>query len=677
MLVDERKITVVTVRSIFTLTDRVITREVWRSGLTVGDLAPAAAQYRDVEMVYSRNSREVDGKTMVMPGDIIVSCPLPQGGDNGILRVVAMIAVVVVAAIVSGPAGGAWSSSSFGMGMSATTASALVSSAIMVAGAMLINAVLPPTAPDTPQIGKDAWNESPTYGWGPLRQTEGQGYPIPILFGKMRVAGHVISKFVEVNGQKQYYNVLLGVADVPPGESGVTISDIEINDQPASYFDGVTITTRPGGVDDTAIDGFDQVVWQQDFASKLVYNNAVQVQTAGDAVQRVELDITAPYGIYYSNDQAGLDQRQAEVKIEYRLVGAGTWTLHSNNVITGKTTEPVRKTFAVNLSAGQYEFQLTRTNGESTKTREKTAIYLVSMREIIKRELTYPGLAKYAVTALATDQLSGGAPSITGLAERAEVQVYNPYTPGWETKSAENPAWAFYSLAVGHHGINRARMLYDEIKEWADYCAEDFGGRPRFRLSVYLDTGSDFWTQAMAICQIGRAIPVRRGTKYGVVAEMPSTPVQMFNMATIKAGSFSMNYLGFSDRANSVEVTYKDEDRNYETQTIAVYTDDYDTATTDRRASKRIYGCPDRDQAITEAAFLVNSTNNLIRVVKFEVDIHAMALQVGDLFYFSQSVTSWGSGRRPVLFFPVRHVVGIIRPGGERNNGQHYPGQCG
>lgn len=628
------KVTVAEINSPFDIHNRTVSQVDWHDGLMAADLCRISRP--GCEMVFSVNGVAAEASAVLSPGDCVVSCPVPQGDD--ILRMVAMIAVVAGAAYFGGPLGAY-------LGFQGATATAVGTAMIMTAGSIVVNAVLPPASPDVPQLGSDAWNESPTYGWGPLRQTEGQGNSIPVLFGRTRTAGQRITSFVETNGQKQYYHVMLGVAD---GADPVDITDVRINDQPAAYFDEVQVYTRPGGINDAVIPNFDEVVAQQDFSgSKLIYNNAIQFQTGGNAVQRLEIDITAPYGIYWATDSGTLAERSATVKIEYKLVEDETWTTHDNLVISGKTTSAIRKTAKINVSAGQYDVQLTRTTKESTSFREKTALYVVSMREVVKRELIYPGLAKYAVRALATDQLSGAAPRITCTAERSTVRVWNPNTEEWDEKSAENPGWAYYALLNTHHGINKSRILYDEIAAFAAYCEEDFGGRTRFRLSLLLDTASDLWSQAHKILQIGRARPIRRGSRYGVVAEMPATPVQMFSMASVTAGSFKMDYVAFADRANCIEITYQDEDRDYETQTIAVYSDDYNSdELTDNRASKRLFGCPDREQAIAEAAFAINCNLNLYRLVTFGVDIEALATQVGDLFYFNHETVLHGDSGR-------------------------------
>jgi len=592
---------------------------------------------------------EVEHWPVVRPGDFIAVCPILEDGD--VLRILAMVAVIMVA-----PQFGAWLGESLVYGIQAAgygtyAAAAAIGTGLAVAGgAALVNAVLPPSAPDVPQIGSDPFKESPTYGWGDLRATEGQGRPVQLLFGKMRVSGQILSKFVTVSGDKQYLHVLIGVADTE-GVDSVAISKVEINGQDASHFQGVTTYTRPGGLNDAVIPGFDQIVAQIDHGVKLTTANLDRT-TTGNEVETIEIDLVAPYGLFYSNDGGGLDNRQAVIEVWYGLAG-GAFVKHGTATLSGATTQAVRQTYTIdNLSAGQYEFRLRRTNAESTSYREKTTIFLASHREVIKQNLTYPGIAKVAVTALATDQLSGGVPSITFLAERTYVQVYNPHTGSWSARRADNLAWAYYAFWTTHQGVDPSLMLYDEIAAWAAHCdeiirPEDGGAEKRYCLDLYLDVQANAWTNAQQICRIGRAQPIRRGSKYGVVADMPAVPRQLFTTGSVT--NFKLTYLGQEDRANAVEISYYDKDLDYSRQVVTIVSPDYDQAgETDNKTSRNAYGSTSRGQVVRSGVADLNSNAWEIRDITFDVDVAALATQVGDLFYFMHDAPTWGDSGRIV-----------------------------
>jgi len=643
-------VTVVTILNPFKPYDRTILRKDWQPGKGIDYYTGYLPVLADVELVASVNGRVVRdwSDVEVYPGDFIAVCPLVAGGGGGkkILRLVGMLAVAFIAHIAAAPLAGAIGLTS---AIGATAATMVMKGLIGVMGAMIINAIAPAPKPDIPRIGHDAWNESPTYSWNVLRNLNTQGNPIPVLYGTMRIAGQIISKVVDVDGDKQYLNVLVAVA----GHEVDSLTDIEINGQPESYYHGVTSYTRLGTNSDSVIPGFNEVATQQTFGTKLNYGSPVTYETDGNAVEKIKLHIIAPYGCYYANDQGGLDSRSASFQVQYRVKGTSTWTTQGSYTISGATTKRLSRTVTFDTpSADQYEVRVQRTNTESSSARERTAIYWTAMTEIIKRSLIYPGIAKYAVRALATDQLSGAEPTFTVKATRSTVQVYNPSTSSWESRSASNPAWAAYDLLVNETyggGIDHTRIDYDAFEAWASYCDETVQGETRFELNIYIDSQMTLWEALLTICKAGRAVPVRKGTQYSVIVDKPSTPVQMFTMADIKAGTFKETFLQKKDRANAIEVTYIDEDRGYTRQTVAVYTDDYNDADEpDNKQSMRLIGCTRRTQAIREAAFHLNSTKWLVRTCEFEVDIQALACQVGDRIYIQHDVPKYGHGGRVV-----------------------------
>jgi len=82
-------------------------------------------------------------ESLVGEGDVVVLFEVPGGGDDdgkAILRLVAMIIIMVYATYLSGHAG---------LGLEGGAA-VLFEVAFVVAGGLLVNAILPPIAPDAP-----------------------------------------------------------------------------------------------------------------------------------------------------------------------------------------------------------------------------------------------------------------------------------------------------------------------------------------------------------------------------------------------------------------------------------------------------------------------------------------------------------------------------------------------
>ena len=547
------------------------------------------------------------------------------------------------------------------------------SMAIMYGASYLINAL--GLIPQPPGGGTDI-EQSPTYGWGPIQALENPGRPIPLLIGSHRVAGQIISRFlttdtgfwsesvvshVEVNdvtwpnGVKKYtrrvphwlhnsqefterYNVMLAVNDGPIN----SITDIRINEQPYTNYDGVSVRTSLGGTNPTAFPLFGDIVTP----NPVNYNlnepgSSFTFETQGNLVEEIRVILSAPNGLYGVSNRGNLRDRSVHFTVEFRPVGTGaSWELFYNVHVTAAENSEIRRKVRIGgLNPGKYEVRVTRITRATQDINENMDWTWISMDEVVNEGLSYPGISCYAVSAIATDQLSGQSPTITALASKNWVDVYNP-EEGWQWRTAQNPAWATYYLLNTVHGIVPSRIIYDEFVEWANYCDEVVEGEPRFRVSKVFDSLDTAWNMIQEMARYGRGKVIRRGTKYGVFVDKPETVVShMFTMGNILTESFSMEYLPIKDRANAVEVTYTDPDRDYTRQIISIYTTDYRTGTgVPRKADIRFNAAITRDRAMREAAFLLNCNKYILRTIEFEAFVDSFACVVGDVIYFQHSI---------------------------------------
>ena len=513
--------------------------------------------------------------------------------------------------------------------------------------------------------------DSPTYGWDVLRPTMTEGNPIPIMFGTNKVAGQVINKFVTINTSEadekeapsEYLNLLLALCDATTRDAsgdldwGIDtdgITDIRINDQPVDNFKDITTYTRKGEKNDALVPEFSEIVTHQAFDIKLPYAEispcdwSSTIQTDGTAVEKMQIILDAKRGLYHvkeSGSPGKVEDFTHTIQVQYRAVGDSGWTDYGDVQMTGQGPTPVKKVVTIDsLSADQYEarMRITTTSRGYNEQKNTTDVWIIALKEIIDEALVYPGVAKYAVKALATDQLSGVMPAVSCLAARSAVRVYNADSSTWIAKSATNPAWACYALLNTHHGIDKDRLVWSEFEDWADYCDDlvgDSPGETRHQLNIVLETAENVWTQVQEIAKYGRGVIVRRGSKYGVFVDKAASPTHLFTMGNIVEGSFSMSYLPQEDRANAVEITYQDEDRDYTNQVVAVFSSDYvDSLNPSKKASIKYNAAIRRSQAIREASFVLNNNQLIKRAVEFEAFVDSFACQLGDVVYFQHEI---------------------------------------
>ena len=531
----------------------------------------------------------------------------------------------------------------------------------------LINALGLIDEPDTSGV-----TDSPTYGWDILRPTMTEGNPIPIIFGTNKVAGQVINKFVTISTSEadekqaaiEYLNILLAICDATTRDAsgdlawGIDsdgITDIRINDQPVTNYKDITTYTRAGTTTDALIPEFTEIVTHQSFDILIPFEETLPsdwsatIQTDGTAVEKLQIILDAKRGLYHvkeSGDPGAIKDLTHTIQVQYKAVGDSGWTDFGDIQITGQGPTPIKKVITIDsLSADQYEIRMriTACSRVYNETKNTSDVWIVALKEIIDDALIYPGVAKYAIKALATDQLSGVMPSVSCLASRSIVRVYNDDTSTWVAKDATNPAWAAYGLLNTHHGISADQIVWSEFEDWADYCDDlvgpDSPGEKRHQANIVLDTDENVWNQVQNIARYGRGVIVQRGSKYGVFVDKEASPTHLFTMGNIIEGSFLLTYLPQEDRANAVEITYQDPERDYTNQVVAVYSSDYvDSANPAKKSSVKFNAAIRRSQVIREASFMLNNNQLIKKAIEFEAFVDSFACQLGDVVYFQHEI---------------------------------------
>lgn len=618
----------------------------------IPDIDPA------IKWVVALNGVPVEGpfnEVRIEDGDKIAICPRTGITASAALATWVTTSLTSVAAFSSLGALASYSLAAAALYVGTFVASMFV---IGYGMSMLASAL----GPDTPE---DSYSD-PTYSWGILQQTENEGVNIPVLYGANKIAGHIINQFITIdedNDEETLY-ALMALCD----HEVDSIEDIRLNDQPYTYFEDCEVGYRLGTLSDEAMDGFGELVTQNDVNSKVTYSTPRTYQTQGQC-EKLKIILSAPYGIYYSNDEGGLSERTITYTIEYREVDATSWTTHvASETWTDSTSSGVKKVETIDsLDMAQYEVKVTRETEDSTSHRERTDFYFSSLQEVVKEDLTYPGLAKYFVKVLATDQISSGVPTMTCLATRSTVQVYNEDTSLWEERSATNPAWICYDLLI-RAKVPETRILYYEFEEWADYCDEDVsdaqdGSEKRIEINTIITSGN-YWDNIQSIARMGRAAVLRRNASYGVFIDKPADTIHhLFTMGNIVEDSFDIQYLPKKDRASAVEIEYTDPNRDYSRQVVTVYSDDYiDGTLTDQKASVSFSASFSQAQATREGVFRVNSNKHLVRVVTFDAFVDSFACVTGDLFDFQHEVVNFSQANASGHIVDAGNGAGSTEP---------------
>lgn len=615
------------------------------------------------EWAYSVNGHEAAPDTIVNDEDYIVVMPRVEGKFFGVLLSIGMAVFT----------GGIASGAIFGI------QSLIWRSVIAMAVGMIGNAIISKLT--APKVDRSNSEQSNTYGWGGTETVTGQGYPLAVTYGRMKSAGLLLSRHVISDGEKQYLNLLYCAGE---GELS-KIEDIRINANPISNYKDVQVDVRKGTNDQTVIPNFNDNFADQSLNYELTESwNTQQVQ--GDACDAIELTVGFPNGLYYSNDSGGADRTSVTLKAEIRKVGDESWQalplanqkgmaghikrrdawnfIKSDNNVTntsdyaGRIEEATNNAFYRvfrfdNLEKARYEIRMRCSAKDGKSLRHVNKVYWVQLTQIIYDDFVHPGKALIGIKALATSQLSGTDPKVTWIQERSEVYVFNPYINKYEAQPADNPAWAAYDLIHICRKISseyivfgqpHMRLDYNAFKAWADKCKTN-----GFTFNYIYDTAMRLWDALKYPEAVGRGKVIPVGTRFTCVSDYQSTPVQLFTVANIKHGSFTEEFQGVEARANSVEISFLNKDKDYERDVIPVYGDTYDESDTlTNPAQVELMGCTSLEQAYKHGKHFLRCNKYEIRTVTIEAFTDAIACTVGDIILIQHDIPEWGEGGRVV-----------------------------
>lgn len=389
-----------------------------------------------------------------------------------------------------------------------------------------------------------------------------------------------------------------------------------------------------------------QTHWQQDCGTFQGYEVDYTYTRRGKTYTRYKTDDDGNYIEKWTYSMT-LDEYKKKVIASH----------NGDGVIRQKKTDAFYRVYDVyGLDTAQYEVRVRCTHKDDTSTRTANKIQWVGITQIIYDDFRYPGKALLGLKALATDQLSGSDPQLTCLISRNLVWVWNPDTKAYEQKPAANPAWAAYDIlhqcrkltsvygkdSFVATGISYENIDYDAFNAWADMCDAN-----NIDFNYLYDSAMKLYDALQYPCRVGYGAIVLIGTKVSCIYDCASDPVQLFTVANIKKDSFGNEYQSTDDRANCIEVSFMNKDKNYERDVLAVYADSYNESDTPQQPTQvELMGCTDVNQAYRYGAYKLRSNKYEIRTVSFEAFADAIACQIGDVILVQEDVTSWGLGGR-------------------------------
>lgn len=568
----------------------------------------------------------------VKHGDVVAFVACPRGGGGGsLLRVVAAIAVAVIAPQIA-----------VAMGFTAGTVGfAMATAAIGLVGNMVMNAMLPAAKlPLSQAAAADIQAASPTYSIGAQGNAARLEQPIPVQYGRcLAYPDFATTPWQEYVGNDQYLYQLFLI-----GQGSHSVEQVRIEDTDISSFSGATFQVVMPGQAVTLFPA--NVVQSTEVAGGELLTDAVSgpytINTSGTQISIIGFDLACPGGLYYANDQGTLDSMSVTVRFDVCPIDdignpVGGWVSVGQETISGATNTAIRRSFRYNVALARYQARAVRVDSKDTRSRAAHAVNWAGLRGYFPEQTDFGDVTLLAVQLRADSQLSAQASRKINVISTRMIPVWTPWG-GWSGRTATRSiAWALADICRADYGGNMSDDRYDLAGLYAldqvwNARGDTFDGR--------FDTKSTVGEALTLVALAGRA---KWFQQYGQVRfwrdQLQTLPVMVFKPRTIKPGTFKLHYSpAVTDTADSVRASYFDE-RFWSQRDV--------TCVPDGSAGVKIkdinlFGVVKRQQVINETGHMARCNVKRRLFATFETEADGYLLRYGDLVGVSHDMPAWG-----------------------------------
>jgi len=556
-------------------------------------------------------------------GDLVAFVALPQGGGGGSnpLRVILMVGMAVFAPYAAGilaPELGIMSE--FGM--------MALQAGIGFVGNALINALIPPPSVSSSKQGQNSAAASPTYNLAAQGNSARIGEAIPVLYGKHLIYPDFAAEpYTEYAGNEQYLYELFCI-----GQGEYEISNLRIEDTSITSFSEVTYEVVNPGAKVTLFPA--NVITAGEVSGQELLNTAAVgpfiANPATTQTNAIAVDVVAPRGLYYANDEGGLNSVSASFKVEARTVddygtATGSWVTLGTETITAATGTPQRNSYRYTVAKARYEVKITRTDIKQTDSRYGHEIDWVSLRAYIPDSQEYGDITMLAVRMRASNNISSqSARRINCIAQR-KLPIWNGSS--WSANTATRSiCWALADALRSNYGgklpdarIDLSQLLI--LDSILSARGDTFDG--------VFDQKQVLWESITLIARAGRMKPYVQGGIYHFTRDGAVTlPVALFNQRNIVKGSMKVEYMLPSDEtADSVIVTYFDEVRQKPLEVHATLPG----YSADNPFPVELFGVTNAAQAWREGRYIAAANRYRRQSINFVTEMEGFIPTFGDL----------------------------------------------
>lgn len=383
--------------------------------------------------------------------------------------------------------------------------------------------------------------------------------------------------------------------------------------------------------------------------------------TAGTDTNAIGFDIVLPRGLYYANDNGGLDTRSIDFVAQVREVddlGApvGSWGTVVNGSISKATTTPQRFSYRAAVAAGRYEARFARTSVKDTDTRTGNDIAWAGLRSYMPGSQNYGSITVLALKMRASNQLSAQSSRRINVVATRKLSTWDGST--WSSAVAtRNPAWAIADICTASYGmqLSTSRVDPDGLLSLATTLASRGDN-----FDAIYDAQQPCWESLSQIARCGRALPyIQGGAVYISRDSAAVTPVAMFTMRNIIKNTFKLSYLFPNEEtADAVDIEYWDNGTFQPKQVRAALPGSTESTV----AKRQLFGCSDRNHAWREGMYMAAANRYRRRMLSFQTEMEGFIPSVGDLIAVQHDMPQWGMSGELTDWDAVNQIATLSEP---------------
>lgn len=617
-------------------------------------------------------------------GDVVVFATLPQGGGGGSnpMRVVAMLAVMVLAPYAATQIAYA----AFGLGVTGQAYAAVYWGAralVTVGGMALVNTLLPPPRPPTPQQLQAIAAPSPTYSLQAQGNQARLGAAIPVLYGRHLIYPDFGAQpYTEYAGNEQYLYQLHVIGQGEYAIEALRIEDTVVQANPIA--DGAPHAAAGAWEDITYQIVYDAPVTL--FPANVTTSVEVSGQGAltgtalgpfvasasGTRSDHLAVDVVAPRGLFAVDAGTGaLLTRSITFTVEARPIDdagqpTGVWATLGTHTVSGATTTPQRYSFRYAVASARYEVKLTRTDTKETGSNVGHDLLWAALRAYHPGANAYGKVTVLALRMKASNQLSQIAARRVNVIATRKLPVWSGAS--WSAPQATRSiAWAIADMLRADYGAK----LPDSRLDLAGLLALDavWTSRQDTYDAVH-DSVQTVWEAVTQAARAGRALPYLQGGIVHVVRDAPQgVPVQLYSMRNILRNSLNLEYAMPSDQtADAVDVQYFDAEV-WAPRTVRAA---LPGSTASSPATVKLFGVTSRDQAWREGMYMAAANRFRRRHLVFSTEMEGFIPALGDLIAISHDLPRWGQSGEVEAWDPATLTLTLSEPLRWDVSGTHY-----